>query len=155
MGAYFPLFVDISGKRILVVGAGAIATRRAAVLADFGAKVTVVAPDGTDAMCGLVSKGLVDWKRRPFEISDLDGICLVAAATDDAALNSRIAALCRERKIPVNNAGDRSESDFYFPGVAREGELVAGVTASGNDHKLAKKAAEGLKKWLGEFTRGK
>lgn len=153
MEGYFPLFVDISERKILVVGAGVIASRRAAVLAEFGARVLVVAPDGAEAMYNLERTGKIVWSHRRFEAADLDGIWLAVVATNDDGLNDQITVLCRERKIPVNHAGDKSKSDFYFPGVAREGSLVAGVTASGSDHKLARKAAESMRSWLADFVK--
>lgn len=148
MGAYFPLFVAIEKRRILVVGAGTIATRRAEVLADFDADVLVVAPDGTERMRELEQEGLVSWQHRPFAESDLDEVWLVVAATDDAAVNDLVASLSRARRIPVNHAGDKAQSDFYFPGIAREGNVVIGVTASGADHRLARKVTSGVREWL-------
>ena len=73
---------------------------------------------------------------------------LVLAATDDKELNSLVAELCRERGIPVNSCSDRTQCDFYFPGIARRENLVIGVTASGKDHRLAATVARQLRKWL-------
>lgn len=151
MGAYFPIFTDISHRRILVVGAGNIATRRAEVLADFDADVQVVAPEGTQRMEELERAARVTWHHRRFAESDLDGVWMVVTATDDAELNRAVAAACRARRIPVNHAGDKAQSDFYFPGIAREGNVVIGVTASGSDHKLARKVTGGVREWLERF----
>ena len=151
MGTYFPLFVDIANRKILVVGAGTIATRRAEVLADFDADVLVVAPDGTERMKELEQARRVTWQHRPFAESDLNGIWMAVTATDDMELNSRVAAVCRQRKIPVNHAGDKNQSDFYFPGIAREGNVVVGVTASGTNHRLARKVTEAAKAWLRQY----
>lgn len=151
MEAYFPMFINIAGQKILVVGAGTIATRRAEVLADFDADVLVVAPDGTERMRELEREGRVSWQRRLFAQPDLEEVRMVVTATDDMELNNTVAAACRERKIPVNHAGDKAQSDFYFPGVAREGSVVVGVIASGKDHRLARKVTAGVREWLGEF----
>ncbi|MDO4268406.1 MAG: NAD(P)-dependent oxidoreductase [Eubacteriales bacterium] len=151
---YFPLFVSLKGQKVLTAGAGAVAVRRVKALAEFGACVTVVAPacgaeferllDG----CGSEGPGCIVWRRRLFQEADLDGMSLVLAATDDPELNSRIASLCRERNIPVNNSSRKEESDFYFPGIARDGELVIGVAASGQDHRLVRETVQKLKRWL-------
>lgn len=148
----FPLFFDLTDKPVLVVGAGTIASRRAGVLAEFGARLLVVAPDGCETMEKLARElpGRVRWLRRAYEESDLEGAALVLAATDDPAVNTSVAQECRRRGIPVNHAGDKAQSDFYFPGIARKGSLVVGVTASGSDHKLARRVTEELRGWLNE-----
>lgn len=151
MEAYFPVFVNIAHRKILVVGAGTIATRRAEVLTDFEAEVLVVAPDGTERMQELERESRVSWQRRPFTQSDLDGVWMAVAATDDAEVNDFVAAACKTRKIPVNHAGDKTQNDFYFPGIAREGNVVVGVTASGKNHRLARKVTDGVKEWLNQF----
>lgn len=147
----FPLFVDISKKRVLVAGAGKIGARRAAVLSEFGAAVLVAAPDGCEQMERLEQSGQVHWERRPVRETDLAGAYLVVAATNRPEVNDRIVKLCSERGIMVSHAGDKNQCSFYFPGIAREGELVAGVVADGKSHSLAKQAAESLRIWLRQF----
>lgn len=149
--AYFPLFFNMEQQKVLLVGAGKIASRRAAALAEFGAEILVVAPDGAEQMECLEREGKVRWERRPFAASDLQGQYLVLTATNDAGLNAHIAQLCHEQKILFNHAGDKSQCDFYFPGIAREDGLVAGVTASGRDHKLASHVTGRLQEWLKQF----
>jgi siroheme synthase-like protein len=145
---YFPLFVDLSATRVLVVGAGKIAARRVQTLLDFAGGITVVAPAVCEAIESLAAAGEITLCRRAFADSDLDGAGLVLAATDDAQLNARIAALCRERGIPVNVGSDKTLCDFYFPGVVRRGSVVVGVTASGTDHATAKRTTEAIRKLL-------
>lgn len=141
---YFPLFVDLSGKKILIVGAGNIALRRAETLAPFGGELIVTAPDGRPEMETLAAV----WNRRRFQEKDLDGAALVFAATDDEEVNRFVVKLCRERGIPVNSCSDKAQCDFYFPGIARKENLVIGVTASGRDHRLAALISGQLRKWL-------
>ncbi len=152
--AYFPLFFDIKHKRVLIVGAGKIAARRAETLTAFGAKVWVVAPSGSEQMERLAGEGMVCWERRCFIPDDIAGCDLVIAATDDAQVNGQVASCCRKWQVLVNHAGDKSQCDFYFPGVAREGSLVVGVTASGKDHRLASEVTGRLHSWLKQFLRG-
>lgn len=147
----FPLFVDISGRRVMVAGAGKIGARRAAALAQFGASVLVVAPEGCPDMKRMEQEGLVHWERRHFEEMDLTGAWMAVAATDNSEVNDRIARLSREKGILVSHAGDRDQCDFYFPGIARQGNVVLGVTAGGSDHGLARRMTGELKKWLESF----
>lgn len=150
--AYFPLFFNIKGQTALIVGAGKIASRRAEILAEFGADVLVVAPDGAELMERLDREGTVRWERRKFDIRDIDDKYMVIAATSDAGLNTEIAVQCKARHILVNNAGDKGQCDFYFPGIAREGQIVAGVTTSGKDHGLAREITGQMQMWLKRFA---
>lgn len=167
---YFPLFVSLQGKKILIVGAGKIAARRATVLVEFGALVTVVAPEidneekiernrsgNPELTCKTVSVTKLEesdrliWKRHPFgaqDIKDLEESFLVIAATDDPVVNDDVVRLCRERGILVNHAGDQSQCDFQFPAIVRKDPVVIGVNAGGKDHGLVKRVAAGLRAWI-------
>ena len=147
---YFPLYVDLSDKDILFVGGGAIAARRIAVLQSFADHITVVAPEADGSILALTEAGKVSWIMRAFEEDDLEGRDVVFAATDDRELNAQIAARCREKGILVNAASDRELCDFYFPGIVRQGETVVGVSASGDDHKKARKVRERIQEVLTE-----
>jgi len=139
---YFPLFVDLSGRRIAVIGGGAVATRRIGTLLPFGPEITVTAPEVTPALRRLAEEGAITWQARAFEPDDLTGADLVLAATDDRAVNERVGALCRQAGIPVNTADCRETCDFYFPGIIRREEMVIGFSASGTDHRRARRLRE-------------
>lgn len=146
---FFPLFVDIGQKNILVVGAGTIATRRVAVLCRFASRITVVAPEISDALVRLAQEDVVTICRRRFEVSDLDHAELVFAATDDAKLNQEIAVWCRERRIPVNVSSDAGLCDFQFPSVVCAGSAVIGINASGTNHRLVKETRKKIEQCMG------
>ena len=124
-------------------------------MADFGARILVVAPLGCERMESLAGQGRLRWERRCFMPEDLEDRDLIIAATDDARLNGQIVRDCRNRQILVNHAGDKSQCDFFFPGIAREGNVVVGVTASGRDHRLASEITGSLQSWLKQFFRGR
>ena len=136
---YFPLFTDISKKKTVVIGGGAVASRRVGVLSQFTGDITVIAPDVREDI--LKTENVRVIKKR-YEKQDIAGADIVLAAADDSDVNDAVWRDCKQLRILVNVASDRSKSDFYFPGIAKKGFLVAGVTASGKDHSLAKKAAE-------------
>jgi siroheme synthase-like protein len=136
------MFVDLSEKNILVVGAGRIAARRIQTLLDFAPRLTVVAPELSVEVEALVSAGRVDLRQRGFAAGDLDGVHLVLTATGDPAVDGEVCKLCRERGIPVNAASDKSKCDFLFPGIAHRENVVIGVTAGGEDHAAARKLTE-------------
>lgn len=148
-GRLFPMFVDIAGCRVLVAGGGVIASRRVRTLLEFGPEICVAAPESSGILERLAGEGRITLLRRPWREEDLDGACFVLAATDDAALNEKIAGCCRARKIPVNVCSDQDLCDFQFPSVVIRGELTVGLNASGRDHSLVKSARIEVEKCLG------
>ena len=145
---YFPMFVDLSKKRILVAGAGRIASRRIQTLTQFWPCITVIAPDVVPEVEKLAKDGKVILERRSFQMEDLERADLAVFATDDEQLNAAAGEQCRRRGIPVNVSSDKDLCDFYFPGIVRRDPLVIGVSASGEDHELAAKATKYLKMCL-------
>ena len=145
---WFPLFVDLSGKKIVVVGGGRIALRRIRTLTPFTEKVTVVSPELHPDLLPLEEAGRLTVLRRPYAPADIEGAALVLAATDNKEVNEAVYADCKRLGIPVNVSSDRHKSDFYFPGIARKGSFVAGVTAGGKDHAGAKKLTEAIRELL-------
>lgn len=154
---YFPLFIDMAGKTVVFVGGGKVAARRiqsllsvlektSAVPSKEMLQVVVVAPEVEKTVERYGEKGLLLWIKREFQPQDVDGADLVIAAADEQEINSLAAELCRRKGIPINDAGNKENCDFYFPGIAVKGDLVAAVTASGRDHARTKKAAEDVRK---------
>ena len=126
--AYFPLFLDLSGKTALVVGGGPVAARKARVLLDYGPRVLVCAPRFVPELEQLSGAELL---RQPFVPELLEGVSLAVAATDDRMLNRTVAQLCRKHAIPVNVADSREDSTFLFPAVVRRGRLSVGISTGG------------------------
>ncbi len=151
--SYFPMFIDIEGKHILVVGAGKIALRRVQTLLQFRARIKVIAKEipkeQKEAFHLLVSEGKIVLEEKAFDESDLtEAFFLVLAATNVKKLNHEICMLCRKRKILANTATDRTDCDFYFPAVAVQEELVVGITGDGSDHRKVAETAARIRKVL-------
>lgn len=144
MKPYFPIFIDVSEMKIVVVGGGKIAARRIETLLAFAENITVISPEISEEIKQAAKEKKLCWLPVPFQSREAqEMICqsgMVLAATNDNACNEQIAALCREWKIPVNVSHKKELCDFYFPAVAVRGNVVAGITASGLDHKQAKQA---------------
>ncbi len=144
--AYFPLFMDLEGKRCLVVGGGKVAARKAEALAGFGASVTVIAEriGGQMEAFGKQEGMLV---RRRAVPRDAEGFDLVICASDDHRLHQEIFAFCRQQKIPVNTADDKALCTFYFPALVRRGDVILGISTGGRSPAAAaylRRQAEGL-----------
>ena len=126
--SYFPMFIELKDKPCLIAGGGKIALRKAETLLEFGAWVTVVAPDILPEL--RAEEGIVCREKR-FESCDLTGQELVVAATGDPEENHRISRACRDRKIPVNAVDQREDCSFLFPAYLKEGEVVAAFSSGG------------------------
>ena len=137
---YFPMFVNLSGKKVLVVGGGRIALRRVESLLPFGVSVRVVAPDVCEGMGRLCQSGRIDYLERRFEVEDVEWADIVLAATDDRAVNRLVWESAKKKKLPVNVADDKELCDFYFPALAMNEDLVVGVSSGGKDPARTKAA---------------
>ena len=145
---FFPLFVDLSEKKILIVGAGTIAERRICTLCGFAGHMTVVAPVISSKIKELAKTYPIVILEREFLTEDPVGQDMVLAATNDEELNQKIYMTCREKGIPVNNCSDQSMCDFQFPSIVKEGEVVIGINSSGKNHCLVKETRQKVEKFL-------
>lgn len=146
--AYFPLFVDLSEKKIVVIGAGNIAGRRIKTLTQFTRQIKVVAPAIHPSIEALAEEFPLTLERKLYEREDIYSADMVIAATDDAKLNEEIHSVCKCLGILVNVISDKDKCDFHFPGVIKREQLVIGVNAGGKNHKLAKAIREKIEKIL-------
>ena len=125
---YFPMFVDLKDKPILVVGGGAVALRKLKKLAPFGGIPTVVAPE----IVPEIGEMGIAMEKRSFLENDLTPRpALVIAATDDKVINRGVARLCKSLNIPVNVADDPDSGTFLFPALVQRGSFCAGISTGG------------------------
>ena len=128
----YPLGLQLAGLRVLVVGGGAVATRRVPPLLAAGAEVTIVAPALTPALRALAHAGRVMWRDRPFRATDVDGAWLVHAAVDDAAAAADISAAANARHVFCVRADDRRAATAWTPAVTRHGPVTVAVLGGGD-----------------------
>lgn len=134
---YFPFFVELEGKKGVIVGGGTVAARKVEKLLAFGPQLTVIALDIEACMRTqgeLLRKdaaGSLRFAERAFRMEDLDDADFVIAATDDTVLNGEIAVHCKESRIPVNVVDDREKCTFFFPALVKEGALTVGISTDG------------------------
>ena len=145
---YFPLFLDLGGKPVLLVGGGEVAARKFALLGEAGAVVTVVAPELGSGLASAVSAGAVTHVARRFEPSDIEGKWLVVAATDDRAVNAAVAAAANAARIPCNVVDDRELSSFIMPAIIDRSPVQIAVSTGGTSPVLARLIRERLETLL-------
>jgi len=136
-GPQYPANLVLQGRRVLVVGAGAIAARKVEGLLACGADVVVVAPVVGEAIAALVAGGAVQLCQRAYRADDLDAVWLAVTATDDPAVNRAVFSEGEARRIWVNAADDPASCSFTLPSVVRQGPIMVTVATGGHSPALA------------------
>ncbi len=151
MSGYYPVTLNLGGRRCLVVGGGKVALRKARALMQAGAKVIAVAPEFDSAFNGLQKKGAVLHKKR-YSAVDLRGAFFAVAATDDRELNDRISRDARKARILINVVDEPDISDVIIPSTLRRGDFSISVSTGGASPMLAAKVRrEAEKDFPGSF----
>jgi siroheme synthase-like protein len=147
---YYPIFLNLEGKKCVVVGGGEVALRKVRALLDSGARVVVVSPTLNSGLAQLARVETISLISREYEPKDLKDAVIVVAATDIAEVNQNIAKKARKHGILVNVVDRPEESDFIMPSLVRRGDLILAVSTSGASPALAKKIRMRLEQTFGE-----
>lgn len=145
----YPIYLKLKDKKCLVVGGGKVAQRKIEGLKECEADITVVSPALTPELSDAVKRGEIRYICRGFFESDVEGMALVIAATDDSELNSIIARRCNELGILVNVVDDPEMSTFFVPALIRRGQLCISISTGGKSPLLAKRIKEHLESQIG------
>ncbi len=147
--ALYPIFVEMKGRRILVIGGGHVSAEKVRGLLAGEADVTLVSPELNDELREHVEAGRIRHVERAYQDSDLDGgYELIMVATDDGAINAEVAAGSKKRGIWVNAADDQKHCDFILPSVVRKGKITLAASTSGASPALARRLREELDAYL-------
>lgn len=128
---FLTLGIDVAGLKCLLVGGGRVGTRKAMKLIEHGANVVVCSPQISPSLRPFVQERRLAWERRPYRPALLRGVRFVVAATNDKAVNLRIARDSERRGIPFCLASDWSRSRVIFPATCETGDLVVAVHTNG------------------------
>jgi len=148
--AYYPIFLDLKGKVILVVGGGRVAERKVEALLDSGAEIRIVGGKITEGLNKLVELRDLVCLNDEFQDKHLEGVFLVIAATDDRELNHRISTVAKEKGLLVNAVDQPADCNFIVPSIVRQGDLQIAVSTSGKSPALARKLRKQLDKQFGD-----
>ncbi len=144
MSLYYPVFLNLSKKRCVVIGGGRVAERKTLALLKAGAEVTVVSETLTKRLIKEKDKGLIKHIERKFRSLDVRNAFLVVAATSDRAVNARVA---EASPFLVNVADNPKLSNFIVPSVVERGPLKVAISTGGASPAMAsfiKKEIEAL-----------
>ena len=143
MPLYYPVFLDLRGRRVVVVGGGAMGEEKVTRLLPYEAQVVVVSPDVTDEVSELADGGEIEWVRRPYRRGDLDGAFItIVADTSDEAVNNAVSEEAHERNVPLNVADVTHLCTWITPSVARRGEVIVATSTGGASPALARRFRE-------------
>lgn len=149
-GMFFPLFVDLSNKRLVFVGGGTVALRRLRSILPFVESLEVVAPEVTPEVQTMADQGAIVLRKERFTPEHIEGADIVFACTNDDELNAHIAQLCKAANQLVSVSSNRNLCDFYFPGVVQYENMVVGISAGGRDHRRVRQLRKRIELLLEE-----
>ena len=135
----FPIFLKLTGRRCIVIGAGHLAESKIESLQTANARVTVVAPAASERIIAMAESGEVVWHQREYAAGDLAGQFLVVAATNVPAVNRAVFLEAEAAGVLINAVDDPPFCDFYFPSVVRRGDLQIAISTGGASPALAQR----------------
>ncbi len=145
-----PIFLNLNGRRCLLVGAGTVALEKIGSLLKTGLDLTIIAHRARPEVEQLAAEGRVTWHRRKFQLSDLDGKFLVITATDSPQVNAAVYRGCVERNIICNSVDDIPNCDFYFGSVVSRGDLQIAISTAGESPAVAQRLRREIDEQLPE-----
>jgi siroheme synthase-like protein len=150
MRTYYPLFLNIGGRRCVVVGGGQVALRKVKTLLEHKARVEVISPDLCPELGQLAEKREIEVQYRKYQSGDLEGALIAIAATSESGTNLKVAEEARRSRVLVNVVDDVENSDFILPSCLRRGDITIAVSTGGRSPALARRIRAKLEKDLGK-----
>lgn len=145
---FLPLFHNLKGRSVLLVGGGEVALRKGRLLADAGAVLRVVSPQIDAQLLSMAAASHGQGELRGYQETDLTGVCLVIAATDDQALNAQVSQHAQARGIPVNAVDAPALCSVIFPAIVDRSPLIVAITSGGDAPVLARLIRAKIETWI-------
>ncbi|MDQ2997247.1 MAG: bifunctional precorrin-2 dehydrogenase/sirohydrochlorin ferrochelatase [Chloroflexota bacterium] len=146
--AYPITLTNLRGALMVLVGGGAVGTRKLRGLLAVGAAVRLISPAVTPELRALADSGAITWHTRAYQPGDLAGARLVFAATNQRAVNAQVADDAAALGLWCNVADDPRAGDFHLPAVYREPGLLVAVSTAGANPARAKRLRDQIANWL-------
>ena len=145
---YYPLLLDLKGKKCIVVGGGRVARRKVHSLLKTGAAVKIISPNLTQNLKKLAEQNKISWTASRYQKRYIQNSFLVIAAAADKKINSKISRDAQKSRIPVNVVDSPEESSFIVPSNISRGDLIISISTSGKVPALSKRIRKDLTKLL-------
>ncbi|MGJ7912393.1 precorrin-2 dehydrogenase/sirohydrochlorin ferrochelatase family protein [Neobacillus sp. LXY-1] len=147
--SYYPIMLQLEGKKVIVVGGGKVAERKVNGLIGSGACIEVISPETTPGLKRLADDGKILWHQRSFLKTDCEGAFLIFAATDHPQINQDVKGSVGPNQL-VMLADDHEHSDFHVPSRMQRGRLTIAVSTEGASPILASQIRNQLKEQFDE-----
>ena len=144
MTSYYPVYLNLRGRRCVIVGGGTVAEGKISRLLDSGADICVVSPDATPGIRQFVADGAVRWEQRRYERGDLEGAFIAIAATNVREVNRSIFEEAEQRGVMLNAVDDPPNCSFIAPSIVQRGPVTLAISTGGVSPALARKLRESL-----------
>ena len=144
MTSYYPVFLNLRGRRCVIVGGGTVAEGKIGKLLESGAEVCVISPDATPGIRQFVADGAVHWEQREYRPGDLEGAFIAIAATNLREVNRRIFEEANDRGVMLNAVDDPPNCSFIAPSIVQRGPVTLAISTGGVSPALARKLRESL-----------
>jgi siroheme synthase-like protein len=146
---YYPIYIDIEDRAVAIIGGGAVCARKAETMMRYGARVTVVSPEVTVEIAAWEREGVLAVRHKLYDESDLEGVSIVIASTDDPCVNARVARDCRRRRVPVNVVDVTHLCEFIVPAIIEKGSIQIAISTGGKSPALGRTLKEDLQRTIG------
>lgn len=151
--SYYPINLNIKGRRCIVIGGGKVAERKVKTLLKFDGRVTVVSPEITLGLKNLASKRRINHINKIYNSKLLNASILAIAATDDRKVNSRVSKDCFKKGILVNVVDSPKECSFIAPAIVKKGFITIAISTGGRSPVLSKAVRIAIEKnWKNMIT---
>lgn len=144
MHSYYPIFLNLEGKRSVVIGGGPVAEGKITKLSESGSQITVISPEVTPAIRRAARQGSAQWLEREYQPGDLDGAFIAIAATNERSVNQQIFEEAEQRGVLLNVVDDPVRCSFIAPSIIERGPVTLAISTGGASPALARKLRESL-----------
>lgn len=142
MTTFYPVFLNLTGRRCVIIGGGQIAEGKIAKLLDSGSKIIVISPDATQGIRGFAERGQIEFSERKYQNGDLEGAFICIAATNDRVVNQEIFEEAEKNGILLNAVDDMPRCSFIAPSIVEKGPVTVAISTGGASPALARKLRE-------------
>lgn len=142
MPTFYPVFLNLTERRCVIIGGGQIAEGKISKLLDSGAKIIVISPDATQGIRGFAERGQIELDLRKYQEGDLQGAFLAIAATNDRVVNQEIFEEAEKQGILLNAVDDMPRCSFIAPSIVEKGPVTVAISTGGASPALARKLRE-------------
>ena len=147
---YVPIFCDLKGRKVVIVGGGRVAERKVSSLIPSGADITLISPEVTERLSELAQKGAINHVKRAFEKGDLEGAWLVIAATDDGEVQREVFKEAERQRCFCNVVDQPERCSFIVPSLVKRGALSIAISTGGQSPGLARSLRKRLQEEFGQ-----